>query len=102
VCRLVSAHLLDSTSQHETKWQNRDENLSSVSGFLNVAEEKNVNEMQRHWRNESGTPPPTCDPVARLRIKFGADRPVQNLDKKRSEDLAVQLTMEVFRQCERS
>jgi hypothetical protein len=34
--------------------------------------------------------------VARLRDKLGADGMVQNVDKKRSEDLAVQLTMELL------
>jgi hypothetical protein len=25
-----------------------------------LLEKENVNEVQRHWRDESGTPPPTC------------------------------------------
>jgi hypothetical protein len=56
-----------------------------------------VNEVQRHWINKSGTPSPTHVTVARLQAKFGADRTVQNVDKKCSENFTVQLTMEVLR-----
>jgi hypothetical protein len=63
---------------------------------------ENVNEAQRRWMNEFGTLPPTCVTVARLRDKFGADGTVPNVDKKRSEDLEVQLTVKVLRQCYRS
>jgi hypothetical protein len=52
-----------------------------------------VNEVQRLWRNEFGTRPPSCVTVARLRGKLGADGTVQNVGKELSEDLAVQLTM---------
>jgi hypothetical protein len=63
-------------------------------------EKENVNELQRCWRNEFGTPP-TCVTVARL-YKFGVDVTKQNLDKEHSEELAVQPRMEMSRQCYRS
>jgi hypothetical protein len=47
-------------------------------------------------------PTPTCVTVAQLHDMFRADGTVQNVDMERSEDLAVQLTMEVLRQCYRS
>jgi hypothetical protein len=50
-------------------------------------------------KNEFGTsPPPTCSRVARLRDNFEADGTVQNVNKGHSEDLAVQLTIELLRQ----
>jgi hypothetical protein len=64
-----------------------------------VLEMENVNEVQRRWRNEFGTPPPPCVIIARLRDKFETDVTVQNVNKGRSEDLAFQLTLEVLRQC---
>jgi hypothetical protein len=67
-----------------------------------LLEQKNVNEVKRHWRSKFGTPPPTCVRVAWLHDKFGTDGTVQNVDKKCSEELEVQLTMEVLRQCYRS
>jgi hypothetical protein len=36
-----------------------------------LLEKENVNEVQRHGRNEFGTPPPTCVRVAWLYGKFG-------------------------------
>jgi hypothetical protein len=66
-----------------------------------LQEKENVNEMQRH-RNEFGTLPPTCVAVAWLYDRFGADGTIQNVDKECSEDLTVQLTMEVLRQCYKS
>jgi hypothetical protein len=35
--------------------------------------EKNVNEVQRCWKNEFGASPPTCVTAAQLYNKFGAD-----------------------------
>jgi hypothetical protein len=66
-----------------------------------LLEKENVNEIQR-WRNEFGTPPPTCVTVGWLHDNFGADGTVPNVDQEHSEDLTVQLTMEVLRQCDRS
>jgi hypothetical protein len=39
-----------------------------------------------------------CETVALLSDKFGTDGTVQNVDMERSEELAVQLTVEVLRQ----
>jgi hypothetical protein len=58
--------------------------------------------VQRHWRNEYGTPPPTCVTAVQLHDKFRADITVQTTDKEHSKELTVQLTMEVLRQCYRS
>jgi hypothetical protein len=66
-----------------------------------LLEKENDNEVQR-WKNEFGTPMPTCVTVAQLHDKFGADGTVQNVYKECSEDRAVQLTMEVLKQCYRS
>jgi predicted 3-demethylubiquinone-9 3-methyltransferase (glyoxalase superfamily) len=38
-----------------------------------LLEKENVHEVQSHWRNKSGTPPP-CVTVAWLHDKFGADK----------------------------
>jgi hypothetical protein len=61
-----------------------------------LLEKDNVNKVKRQ-RNESG--PPTHVTAAQLHDKFRADGTVQNVDKKSSKDLEVQLTMEVLRQC---
>jgi hypothetical protein len=61
-----------------------------------------VNEAQGHWRNQFDMPPPTCITVALLCFKLRVDLTVKNMDKELSEDLAVQLTVEVLRQCYRS
>jgi hypothetical protein len=44
---------------------------------------ENVNEMQRRWRNEFGTSPPTHVKIARLRDKFDTDGTMQNVNKER-------------------
>jgi hypothetical protein len=54
-----------------------------------------MTEEQRFWRNEFGTPPPTCVTVAKLSDKSEEDGTAQDVNKGRSEDLAVQLTMEM-------
>jgi hypothetical protein len=61
-----------------------------------LLQKENVNVVQRHWRNESGKPSSTCVTVTQSHDKCGADGTV---DKEHSEGLAVQLTMEVLRQC---
>jgi hypothetical protein len=65
-----------------------------------LLEKKNME--QTHWKNEYGTPPSTSITDARLCNKLRADRIVQNVDKEHSEDLAVQLIMEVLRHCYKS
>jgi hypothetical protein len=52
--------------------------------------------------NKFGIPPPTRIRVAGLRDKFGANVTVGCMNKERSEDLAVQRTTQVFRQCYRA
>lgn len=59
----------------------------------------NVNEVKRRCRNEFVTVLPTCVRVARLVGKSAADETAQRVDRERCEDLAVQLTVEVLRQC---
>jgi hypothetical protein len=67
-----------------------------------LLEKENVNEVQIHWRKEFGMPPLPSITVAQLCDKFGADGTGQNVGKEWPEDLEVQLTMEVLRQCYRS
>jgi hypothetical protein len=55
-----------------------------------LLETENVNEIQRCLINKSRTQPPTCGRAAWLCDKFGAGGMVQNVDKKCSENLAVQ------------
>jgi hypothetical protein len=52
-----------------------------------LLEKENGNEVQRHWRNEFGTPLPTCVTVAQLHGKFGADGTVQNVDSESATGL---------------
>jgi hypothetical protein len=42
---------------------------------------ENGTEVQRRWRNEFGTPPPTQVTVTKIRDKFEADGTVQNVNK---------------------
>jgi hypothetical protein len=64
-----------------------------------LLEKEDVSEVQGCWRNEFGMPTPKCILVDWLCVEFGADVTVLNLDKEHSEDLTVQLTVGVFRQC---
>jgi hypothetical protein len=42
---------------------------------------ENVTEVQRHWRSEFGTPPPTRVTVTKMCVKFEVDGTVQNVNK---------------------
>jgi hypothetical protein len=42
---------------------------------------KNVTEVQRHWKNKCGTPPPTWVMVTKIRDKFEVDGTEQNVNK---------------------
>jgi len=45
---------------------------------------ENINEVQRQWRNEFGTQPPTCLTIARIWDKFEIDDTVGDVHKERS------------------
>lgn len=45
---------------------------------------ENITEVQRQWRREFGTPPPTRRTIARIRDKFEADGTVNDVHKGRS------------------
>jgi hypothetical protein len=44
-------------------------------------ETENVDEVQKRWRNESGTPPPTGVMVTKICDKFKVYGTVQNVNK---------------------
>ena len=46
---------------------------------------ENISEVQRQWRNEFGTQPPTRLTVARIRDKFEIDVTAGDVHKERSE-----------------
>jgi hypothetical protein len=62
---------------------------------------ESVVEVQRHRRNEFQTPPPTWVTITRLRDKFETDGTARDVNKADLEDLAVQITVKVLRQCYR-
>jgi hypothetical protein len=64
-----------------------------------LVKKKNVNDVQR-WRNEFGTPPP-MQHLHTCRVSLGVMEECKTVESEHSEDLAVQLTMEVLRQCYR-
>jgi hypothetical protein len=74
-------------------------------GILKWKTEK-VNEMQRRWRNEFVTPPPTHVKIARLRDKSETDGTMQNVNKERpgrprilTDDISVETVWKSVRQC---
>ena len=66
---------------------------------------ENAVEVQRRWRIESGTPPPTRITITRIRDKFGIDRTVQDVLKGRcgrktssTDNESADVVMKVFAQ----